>query len=527
VIALNSIKSKIGAVILAAVALVATAVFSSPVLAAQYYVDKTNGSANDSPNNGSSGQPWLTIGKCVTTLAAGDTCNILAGSYNERPSLTTNGTSGSRIIYNASAGVKIGGFTGSANYTTIQGFEITDQGMTTNVNPLIYLTGGTGWLIYSNNIHDNASNNPCIRFDGTITSPTVRSNSIHHCGNSRSDGSNSAISIFQTAVTQVLIENNSISYIGDGISGGGTNKLVIRNNTFGPIVGNSSYHVDPFQCQGTDSFPELYTLFEGNRIEHESGTDAHMFFCNGFLNRNQIVRYNSTYDTPANGGIDCRQEETSGGPYATSVPLCYIYNNSWVNNAFALGNAPYFNVGSSNNFARNNLFVNVTNTSTNPYAGPIDKDYDLWWAGTGQQADPSETHALNADPLLTNATNGDFHLLAGSPAATSGGPLTTASGSGSSSTSLVVNDASWFQDGWSGITADCIAVGTASNTACISSINYSTNTITLSSPLIWTNGASVWLYRKSDGVVVLTGNAPYAGAFGTPVASSFRITISD
>ena len=57
------------------------------------------------------------------------------------------------------------------------------------------------------------------------------------------------------------------------------------------------------------------------------------------------------------------------------------------------------------------------------------------------------------------------------------------------------------------------AIGQVSNTVQISSINYSTNTITLSSPMTWANNTSVWLYKKSDGAVVLLGSAPDQGAY--------------
>jgi hypothetical protein len=70
---------------------------------------------------------------------------------------------------------------------------------------------------------------------------------------------------------------------------------------------------------------------------------------------------------------------------------------------------------------------------------------------------------------------------------------------------------------------DCIAIGTATNTVCIAqgypagestgpTINYSTNTITLASPMTWAAGAPIWLYSKSDGVRILYGAAPDIGA---------------
>jgi hypothetical protein len=95
--------------------------------------------------------------------------------------------------------------------------------------------------------------------------------------------------------------------------------------------------------------------------------------------------------------------------------------------------------------------------------------------------------------------------------------VTSATGSGST---LTVDDASYFQDGWGfpagtglgQISADWLRVG-SSTTGQISSINYSTNTITLASSISWNNGDPVYLSKKSDGIAVLNGSTPDVGAF--------------
>jgi len=63
------------------------------------------------------------------------------------------------------------------------------------------------------------------------------------------------------------------------------------------------------------------------------------------------------------------------------------------------------------------------------------------------------------------------------------------------------------------IEADWIAVGNVNNAVQISSIDYDTNTITLASPITWNDNDSIWLYKKSDGEVVLSGSAPDIGAY--------------
>jgi hypothetical protein len=123
------------------------------------------------------------------------------------------------------------------------------------------------------------------------------------------------------------------------------------------------------------------------------------------------------------------------------------------------------------------------------------------------------------NPNFVNVSANNFNLQAGSPAIAAGTYLTTANGSGTGSTSLVVNDAYYFQDSYglsnaySTVHPDCIAVATVSNHVCVTAVNYSTNTLTLASPISWSNGSHIWLYSKSDGVQVLTGSAPDMGAY--------------
>jgi hypothetical protein len=156
---------------------------------------------------------------------------------------------------------------------------------------------------------------------------------------------------------------------------------------------------------------------------------------------------------------------------------------------------------------------------------------------TGTQSSNGGCSAFG-DPKFTNPdisnpaskTLPDLSLQSSSSAIDGGTYLTTATNSGSNSTTLTVADALYFQDGTWGsdlarastglggtMQADWIAIGTVNNTVQIASITYGAynapaGTITLSSPMTWTSGARIWLYKKSDGKVVLNGAAPDYGA---------------
>ncbi len=117
--------------------------------------------------------------------------------------------------------------------------------------------------------------------------------------------------------------------------------------------------------------------------------------------------------------------------------------------------------------------------------------------------------------MFVNYAGNNFQLSTGSPAIGAGMYLTTvASGDSGSGTSLVVNDASFFQDGYGlqGVNADCIAVTRVTNHICITAVNYQTNTLILASSITRSQGDPVWLYSDSTGRQVLFGNAPNIGA---------------
>ncbi len=77
--------------------------FANNVNAATYYVDQNNVGCGDS-NNGSEISPWCTITKAATTMIAGDTAIIKAGTYRESINPSNSGTDGSPITFQAADG---------------------------------------------------------------------------------------------------------------------------------------------------------------------------------------------------------------------------------------------------------------------------------------------------------------------------------------------------------------------------------------------------------------------------------------
>jgi hypothetical protein len=125
--------------------------------------------------------------------------------------------------------------------------------------------------------------------------------------------------------------------------------------------------------------------------------------------------------------------------------------------------------------------------------------------------------------MFVNYANNNFALLPGSPAVAAGTYLTTVANSDSGSgTSLLVNDAGFFQDGSGipGVNSDCIAVKAVASHVCITAVNYQTKTLTLTGSITRSAGDPVWLYSDSTGRTVLIGIAPSIGATLDPASVS-------
>jgi len=208
----------------------------------------------------------------------------------------------------------------------------------------------------------------------------------------------------------------------------------------------------------------------------------------------------------------------NGGVVGNVIKNNLFYNNWTLNHHYSTSiYYPDINALYATNVSNNTISNNYT----------MDNTYLPSYSRFTNASDPLFVNPDISSPLGMAVYNNysllkpDLRLQASSPAKDKGTYLTTAIGNGTSSITLTVVDASFFQDGkWGSdlaratgsMKADTIAVGNAKNISQINSINYGSNIITLSSPLTWNSGDKVWLYKKSDGERVLYGAAPDMGA---------------
>ncbi len=493
-----------------------------PVQAATYTV-KAGGGGN-----------FATVQACVSAAQPGDTCEVYAGTYSETVSSVRAGTSdNARITIIAHTGDRpvVSRFSLSHSYLTVSGFEVTN---TTGMGISGY--GATIGIIVENNyIHTEYGT--CVQFGSAAPFPTdiiIRNNVITRCGWQsliNSVGSSTAWGIsFYGA--RALIEGNTISHVTDDVINGFSSQSVIRNNHFGPLDAHetgvqSGAHMDGFHVGGVDI---VQALFEGNVYQDalDPTGNSHFTWVEPPGRRSYlIIRYNYTNNI--------EDTATVGMAWASAFDHFYIYSNT-ISEGHSTGDG--FCMALPPNYtsmrAKNNLCYDAS-AGTNRYpilaaaASPVHETggnlvYQTGYSGewSGRYATESTYNTLkNQDPLFANYPT-SAALQSGSPARSAGVALTSvAAGDSGSGTTLVVTDAGYFQAGfgpsYAPVPADEIRIG-ASTVATISSINYATNTITLTAPVSRTGGDPVYLYKKSDGVQVLYGTRPDVGAypFGTP-----------
>ncbi len=135
-----------------------------------------------------------------------------------------------------------------------------------------------------------------------------------------------------------------------------------------------------------------------------------------------------------------------------------------------------------------------------------------WWEANYPEAYHSN---LQANPDFVDEANKDFNLKEGSPMIDAGAFLTITSSSGLDATSMEVDDAGWFIDGFGLISGDTIQLEGQSCYALIVSIDYTTNTLKLDRALSWEANLGVSMRYNSVGPDI--GAFEYANKKGSKV----------
>ena len=513
------------------------------------------------------GGNYTTIQACATAMSAGDTCTVYTGTYPENVSvssgtagnyktMTVNGSDVVTVIsFSIGSHVKVIGNCPLPSTQGTCGFSIQNTS-SPNTQPCVSINANsTDYYITNNNLYtckffveESASGNTTFGYIQGNTMSWAWTTPIPPATTSTWGGAGIGL---QIVGNHHLIENNDISHANDAMIVYGAHNVVRKNNYHDQYLsdclvnGNGSnchsdfIHLDANVTGGT--IPATYALIEGNTINNMVNINGHAMglfqaeSCNGEC-QNAIVRFNVASHIGGGAVLD----DSGVAPPPQQWINVHVYNNSWIdvnNQANSAGSGTHgFAHGAFGGADINDLFYYVGSLSNfNPYfcldtaCSPFTYANNLAWCTGGTCSLHGHTYGsglftsdpgnISADPKFVDYVGNNFDLAAGSPAIGAGTNLTTvAAGDSGSGTSLVVNDAGFFQDGSgiAGVNADCIAVTTVAHYVCITAVDYQTKTLTLASSVTRSAGDPVWLYSDSTGRTVLTGSAPNIGATFDP-----------
>jgi len=244
------------------------ALIASTALANTLYVDARRG---NNANDGSAQAPWQTIQKAADFARPGDAVLVAKGDYPERIHVTRSGAPDRPITFEASGRVVTQGFTITADYIRVMGFEISNRITLFRESYGVYLHGQHDEIL-NNYLHDLYHDGIMLTGERDPNSPRVAHNLIK--GNRIERAQNSGIHV---EGRDNLIEGNEVAHTiqyppgapawdgadADGMRFFGTGHI-FRGNRVHDIVfsdlGNLDPHIDCFQSWG----PAVNITFEQN-----------------------------------------------------------------------------------------------------------------------------------------------------------------------------------------------------------------------------------------------------------------------
>jgi hypothetical protein len=507
---------------------------SSVATAATFYV-RVDGSNNNTGRTNDSGGAWRTIDYAAAHVIAGDTVRVQAGTYVEVASPSVSGTSGNTVTLVADGIVTTCGMSFSGrSYIRVIGFTMDAATSGCSNSTIVTVSGINIGLEFWNNTLLNSNHGFFVNASDRCNSCIIVGGAVHHVNN----GYN-GITMTGNDSFVGYVDFDSICYLGVSPSG---NRLRFVNLNFSNMIQCGATHPDFIYPQGSNTLGYSNSLVESSYgVGTVTSTDnkaMHVQNQTTVAWNDNIWRLNLTYNL---GSGFYSVYDTSG-----AINRLRFYNNTHVNCDRA-NNAPQYD--SCGNLSAqgghgvsasiyNNVFYQAWADAAIPYVavwsesfGPVvAKDYNLAYSPNGvgsfYGAWTAQVHRKdNVNPGFVNVAS-DFTLQAGSAARGAGGPLTTANGSGNSSSSLTVatGTGSFFigsnannlpQYGGALVPGDLITVG--STTARVATVTG--DTLTLASAISWTKGAPVYFGSSST---IDLGAYPYKSA-GYALSAGYAI----
>jgi len=459
--------------------------------ASTYYVSPSGGSSA----SGTRSDPW-SLSKANAALRAGDTAVLQAGVYdNARIYPDRDGADGAPIVYRSDAPLAARLTYGDPVINVQSRRYITIDGVYAEPENGRFVRGAWSRDIVIQNCKMEGAKNAynVIDFANTKRLRFLNNDCSRHM---RQYGLRLAGDLLRVTESEdALVEGNRIGKAGHGPAAFRWSKrLVIRNNVFYGLWGRV----------GTFAGLER-SLIENNVITGamnsggSAGSAAKVLIVDSIFRRNLVVKN-------WNGPLSCYPYQPEDAPHFR-VERSRLYNNTLCYNAthaWSAGVDSYFN----DNIWMNNLFY------YNDYAGDWDAfnmhetdgtnnvvAYNVFCGDVpGRDTTPDHpAFGFNYDvvPKFLDPQRDDYRLAAGSPCIDLAEFLTRAR-SGGSGTSIPVDDARWFFDGFgvAGEEGDMVFVGPAKRAARVVSADITNDVLTVDRSISWSSGDTVTLAYK-------------------------------
>lgn len=415
----------------AGAAAVADGIVNSVQTIHTYYVAKTG---NDS-NPGTLVSPWLTVGKAASTMVAGDTTNIAAGTYAEIVTQSTAGSSGAHITYaGAGAGsVTVSGFTVSASYVDISGINGSGAGVSSTDACFEYASGANHCTLTNCTVAGTSTITAGAK--GVLVLQGADFFVAANVNQTNSNGHSWTLAGDNFSVTSCSVTSTNGW---DGMHIVGSNGTVLGGTYTLSNPGSNPNHCDVFQTFGNDP----------------TDVSQNVIIDSVYVALGSGYQLATMEDQQLNGNISLWTFRNCLFVDVDIIINCYTPNNTYENNTFVrvgTTSSDAISLGySSRGHAtgttiKNNIFYlcgTATLTNQGWYAGDAaatgtvadynvvvgtgagtTKNNALWTTGNGITG-TFEAHGINgSDPLFVSA--GNFALQSGSPCKTAGVDLSS------------------------------------------------------------------------------------------------------
>jgi len=357
------------------------------------YVDRGNAVCSDS-GSGTLTEPFCTVNGAAAKVTAGQTVQVASGTYPERVVVRTSGTSTAPIVFTAAPGASVtvsgqvnGFYVSKKSWVTIDGFTVT------NTSDYGISVAGSAHITVSRN-HVSYAGRPVSGYTkygirlSDVDDSLLSRNVVDH-------NSNSGIALVSGSTRNEVRDNETFSNArGYDRAAAGIHVYGAPGNT---IAGNIAHHNED---SGINLYGGSYDSVVFDNVTYANG-DHGIDDSNA---RGATIVANTVYKN-VTAGINVEGKST-GATLRNNISV-----DNGMNSPRSHGNIRV----DSNSISGTTLDYDLVYLSA--------PDILLIWGSTSytslaafQKASGQETHAINADPKWRAAAQGDFHLMAGSPA---------------------------------------------------------------------------------------------------------------